>query len=116
MSGGYTKSVSKQGTGTVPLTQANTYAGATAINAGKLVVNGNQPLATDSTTVAAGTTTGNPVATLSGNGGIGGSLSVAAQYASGFKNGGILAPTDSASGTALNVAGTTTFGTGSIFE
>lgn len=116
LSGGYTNSVLKQGNGTVTFTQANTYTGATAINAGKLVVNGNQPLATGATTVAAGTTTGNPVATLSGNGGIGGNLTLAPESAAGFKNGGVLAPTASASGTALDVAGTTTFGTGSIFE
>lgn len=82
---GGTSGLTKTTSGTLILEGTNTYTGATAVNVGKLIVNGNQPLATGATTVAAGTTTGNPVATLSGNGGIGGSLSLAAESASSFK-------------------------------
>ena len=39
-----------------------------------------------------------------------------AESSTGFKNGGVLAPTAAASGTKLSVSGTTTFNTGSIFE
>jgi autotransporter-associated beta strand protein len=112
---------SKSGAGTLTLSGSNSYTGATSVNAGNLVINGNNSAATGTITVAAGTVTGTPVATLAGsgtgsNGTIGGSVVLAAESSTGFKNGGVLAPTAAASGTKLSVAGTTTFGTGSIFE
>jgi hypothetical protein len=56
------------------------------------------------------------LAKLAGKGTVGGNVSLTAESASGFKNGGVLAPTAAASGTKLTVSGTTTFNTGSIFE
>lgn len=109
-------SFTKTGTGTQTLSGVNTYTGATLVSGGKLVVNGNQT-ANALTTVAAGTLTGAPVATLGGNGTIGGDVTLTAETGGGIvKNGGVLSPTASASGTALKVTGATTFGTGSIFE
>jgi autotransporter-associated beta strand protein len=107
--------LAKTGNGIMTLSAANTYTGGTAINGGKLVVNGSTAAAS-AVTVAAGTVTATPVATLGGTGTVGGSVALSAESAAGFKNGGVLAPTASASGTALKVTGTTTFNTGSIFE
>src|SRR3546814_70740 len=59
------------GTGTTILNGANSYAGATNVNAGTLLVDGNQSAATGLTTVASG-------ATLGGIGTIGGDVNVAA--------------------------------------
>src|SRR3546814_931043 len=59
------------GTGTTILNGANSYAGATNVNAGTLLVDGNQSAATGLTTVASG-------ATLGGIGPIGGDVNVAA--------------------------------------
>src|SRR3546814_649283 len=59
------------GTGTTILYAANSYAGATNVNAGTLLVDGNQSAATGLTTVASG-------ATLGGIGTIGGDVNVAA--------------------------------------
>lgn len=67
----------KADAGTLTLTGANTYAGATDVAAGTLLVNGNQSGATGLTSVANG-------ATLGGIGTIGGNVAVG--------NGGILAP------------------------
>ncbi|WP_181175673.1 autotransporter-associated beta strand repeat-containing protein [Mesorhizobium sp. B2-3-4] len=83
-----TGAVNKLGTGVTTLTGNNSYAGATNVNAGTLLVNGNQSGATGPTTVAAG-------ATLGGTGTIGGSVTVA--------DGGTLAP-----GAAGNSPGTLT--------
>ncbi len=58
------------GTGTTVLTGANSYTGVTNVNAGTLLVNGNQAAATGLTSVASG-------ATLGGTGTIGGSVNVA---------------------------------------
>ncbi|KRC81475.1 autotransporter-associated beta strand repeat-containing protein [Sphingomonas sp. Root241] len=58
-------SVTQSGPGTTILAAANTYAGPTSVNAGTLLVNGNQAGATGLTTVASG-------ATLGGTGTIGG--------------------------------------------
>ncbi|HUG09964.1 MAG TPA: autotransporter-associated beta strand repeat-containing protein, partial [Opitutaceae bacterium] len=50
--------VVKQGSGTTTLTGANSYTGATSVNAGKLLINGNQSAATGAITVASGGTLG----------------------------------------------------------
>ena len=60
--------------------------------------------------------TDTPVATLAGNGTIGGNITLIAESSTGLTNGGVLAPTAASSGTKLSVTGTTSFGTGSIFE
>jgi fibronectin-binding autotransporter adhesin len=120
-SSGQAMTLTKAGSGSFTLSGTNSYTGATSVNAGKLLINGNNSAATGTITVAAGTADATPVATLGGsgtgsNGTIGGNVVLAAESASGFKNGGILAPTAAASGTKLSVTGTTTFGAGSIFE
>ncbi|MGK9286653.1 autotransporter-associated beta strand repeat-containing protein [Sinorhizobium meliloti] len=69
--------VNKLGTGITTLTGDNSYTGATNVNAGTLLVNGNQSGATGLTAVTTG-------ATLGGTGTIGGSVTVA--------NGGTLSP------------------------
>ena len=109
-----TGALAKTGAGTLELTGASTYPGGTTVNDGKLLVNGST--AASAITVAAGSVTGTPKATLGGIGTIGGTVSLTAESTAGFKNGGVLAPTAAASGTKLTVTGTTTFGTGSIFE
>ncbi|HET6523561.1 autotransporter-associated beta strand repeat-containing protein [Sphingopyxis sp.] len=68
--------LNQNGTGTTTLTGNSTYAGATNVNAGTLLINGNQAGATGLTSVASG-------ATLGGAGTIGGSVTIA--------DGGILA-------------------------
>ncbi|MER8373456.1 autotransporter-associated beta strand repeat-containing protein [Mesorhizobium sp. M1406] len=62
--------VNKLGTGVTTLTGTNSYTGATNVNAGTLLVNGNQSSATGLTSVASG-------ATLGGTGIIGGGVTVA---------------------------------------
>ncbi|WP_430391400.1 autotransporter-associated beta strand repeat-containing protein [Dyella sp. 20L07] len=69
--------LTKIGSGTLTLTNSNSYTGATNVNAGTLLVNGNQAAATGAVTVATG-------ATLGGAGIIGGPVSI--------KDGGTLAP------------------------
>jgi fibronectin-binding autotransporter adhesin len=61
--------LTKAGAGTLILTGANTYAGPTDVNAGRLEVNGDQTAAHGLATVAAG-------ATLAGSGIVGGSVTV----------------------------------------
>jgi autotransporter-associated beta strand protein len=109
--------LTKTGSGKLTFSGTNTYTGATSLNAGKLVVgvSGTGSIASN-TTVGAGTLTATPVATLGGNGTISGDVMLTAESSSGFKNGGVLAPTASASGTKLSVTGTTNFGDGSIFQ
>jgi len=73
MDGGGGGGLTKQGAGTLVLTQANTYTGATSVTAGGLAVTGTGSLATNSITMAAGTalslggaaTVPGPLATLS---------------------------------------------------
>ena len=66
-----TTAVTKTGTGTWVLSGTNSYTGATAVNAGKLFINGNQSSATGNVSVAAN-------ATLGGTGTLGGNTTIAA--------------------------------------
>lgn len=59
------------GTGTTTLTGTNTYTGSTTVDAGKLLINGNNSAATGAVAV-------NGTATLGGTGSIGGAITVAA--------------------------------------
>jgi fibronectin-binding autotransporter adhesin len=63
--GGFTQA----GAGTTTLNAANSYAGTTLVNAGKLLINGDQSSATGAVTVAAG-------ATLGGSGTVGGNTTI----------------------------------------
>ncbi|HEY9130406.1 MAG TPA: autotransporter-associated beta strand repeat-containing protein [Dyella sp.] len=81
-----TGGVTQLGSGTTELTGTNTYTGATVVQSGTLLVNGNQTGATGATTVQSG-------ATLGGVGTIGGDVIVA--------DGGTLSP-----GAATGAAGT----------
>jgi outer membrane autotransporter protein len=87
--------VTKTGVGTLFLTAANTYTGATFVNAGTLVVNGS----------VAGLVTVNATGTLKGTGTMG-SLSVASA--------GTVAPGNSIG--TLHVAGNVSFGANSIYQ
>ncbi|MES2924411.1 MAG: autotransporter-associated beta strand repeat-containing protein [Verrucomicrobiota bacterium] len=71
LSGTSIASITKEGVGTWTISGANTYTGATAVNAGTLVVSGNNAAATGAVTVAAN-------ATLGGNGDLGGAVTIAA--------------------------------------
>jgi fibronectin-binding autotransporter adhesin len=97
-----TGAVNQIGGGVTTLTGNNTYAGATNVNAGTLLINGNQSGATGPTTVASG-------ATLGGTGTIGGSVTVA--------NGGHLSPggPGNASG-ALTIQQTLGLSSGSLLD
>ena len=64
-----TYTVTKSGLGTVVLSNANIYTGATSVTAGKLLINGNQTAATGAVTVNSG-------GTLGGSGTIGGAVNV----------------------------------------
>lgn len=63
--------ITKNGTGTWTVSGANTYTGPTAVNAGRLIISGDNSLATGAVTVAAD-------ATLGGNGNLGGNVTIAA--------------------------------------
>ncbi|KQZ69554.1 hypothetical protein ASE06_01670 [Sphingopyxis sp. Root214] len=91
--------LTKSGTGILTLSGSNSYAGATNVNAGTLLVNGNQSAATGLLTVASG-------ATVGGNGRIGGSVNVL--------NGGILAPGNSPG--TLNIDGNLALAGGSVLN
>jgi len=68
---GASAALTKTGSSTITLSGTNTYNGPTAINAGKLFINGDQTSASGAVTVAA-------TATLGGTGTIGGSTTIAA--------------------------------------
>lgn len=89
--------VDQNGSGTTILTGGNSYAGATNVTAGTLLVNGDQSAATGLTSVAAG-------ATLGGSGIIGGNVAVA--------SGATLAPGAGAPG-ALTINGDLALASGS---
>ena len=93
-------SLVKDGSGTLTLSGANTYTGATNVNGGKLVVNGSTS-ASSAVTVASG-------ATLSGTGTVGGQTTI--------QSGGIHAPSAQASSNAQTFSGNLNYNTGSIFE
>jgi autotransporter-associated beta strand protein len=97
--------LTKAGSGTLTLNVANTYAGATNVNGGTLVINGIQSLATGAVTV-------NATATLKGNGTIGGATTINGTAGSG--NEAIHAP-----GTSVGkqtIANDLSYGQHSIFE
>ncbi len=115
-------SLTKTGLGTQILGGANTYTGATNINTGTLIINGNQPLATGGVTVAAN-------ATLGGTGTLAGAVTVQTDgnfapgnngigqinlLASPTFNGNIVAEINKTSGTLtadkVNVSGSLTYG------
>lgn len=80
VSGSSGNSLQKEGAGVLELTNTNTYLGTTTVNAGTLLINGNQSAATGAVSVAAN-------ATLGGGGTIGGATTIA--------DSGILAPGNS---------------------
>ena len=92
-------SLTKTGGATLTLTGANTYTGATNVNAGALVINGNQSGATGTVTVAGG-------ATLKGTGTVGGATTINGTHAPGA----IGAPGPQTFSSTLN------YGSGSVFE
>jgi autotransporter-associated beta strand protein len=92
-------SLTKIGAGTLTLSGANSYSGATNVNKGTLLVNGDQSLATGAVTVASG-------ATLGGTGTIGGAVTV--------EGGGIFSP--GASAGTLNLGAGLTIAAGGIFN
>ena len=94
-----TGSLIKNGAGTLTLTGANSYDGATTVNAGTLQINGNQSAATGLVTIASG-------ATLGGNGTVGGSVAV---------NDGTLAPGAGGVGT-LTILGDLNLGANSVLS
>ena len=94
-----TGSVTQKGAGVVTLTGNNSYAGITAVNAGTLLINGDQSAATGLTSIASG-------ATLGGNGIIGGNVNVA--------NGGVLAPGNSPGTMTIN--GNLSLASGSVLN
>ncbi|MBE1529555.1 fibronectin-binding autotransporter adhesin [Sphingopyxis sp. OAS728] len=91
--------LTKDGLGTLTLTGASSYAGATLVNAGTLLVSGDQSAATGLTTVFSG-------ATLGGNGIIGGDVDV--------QNGATLAPGESVG--TLTINGNLSLASGSILN
>jgi autotransporter-associated beta strand protein len=91
--------LNKTGAGTLTLSGNNNYTGTTIVNAGTLVVNGNQTNATGNVTVHS---------KLAGTGTLGGATTISGT--------GTLAPTAQASGNRMNIANSLTFSSGSIFE
>jgi autotransporter-associated beta strand protein len=115
-SGALTKSTA----GTVTLSGANTYSGATNVNSGTLLINGNNSAATGAVSVAAGATHATAVR-LKGIGTVGGNTTFAADPdATGDQVGGIHSPGASVGKQTFDQAGVATtnltYNTGSIFE
>ena len=75
-----TLAVVKEGTGTQTLTGTNTYTGTTTVNAGALIINGDNSAANGAVTVASG-------ATLGGNGTIGGAATISGIHSPGTSPG-----------------------------
>lgn len=94
----YSGGLYKTGTGTLALTATNTYTGATNVNFGKLVINGNQSAATGAVTIAS-------AATLGGSGSVGGATTI--------QSGGFLA-TGNSIGTQNFLSGLTIAGTDTV--
>jgi fibronectin-binding autotransporter adhesin len=94
-----TGSVTQSGAGVVTLTANNSYTGVTDVNAGRLLINGDQSAATGLTSVASG-------AALGGSGIIGGNVNVA--------SGGILAPGNSPGTMTIN--GDLSLASGSVLD
>lgn len=107
--------VNRSGTGVVTFEGTNNYTGATTVTAGTLLINGSTH-ASSAVSVAAGTLTGVPVAMIGGNGTINGTLTLAGESDSGFKNGGVLSPGSAAGDIQTLNAGTTTWNGGSIWD
>ncbi len=104
-----TSGLVKSGPGTMVVAAANTYTGATQVNAGTLVLGdaGTDTFATSGVTVASG-------ATLGGSGTInGGTVTLNAESSGGAKDGGTLAPGNSIGTLTVN---NLNFNTNSIFE
>lgn len=95
-----TGAVTQNGSGIVTLTADNSYSGATTVNAGTLLINGDQSASTGPTSVASG-------ATLGGIGTIGGDVNIA--------GGGILTAGSNGVGT-LSIAGGLTMDSGSVLN
>ncbi|MFZ3376745.1 MAG: autotransporter-associated beta strand repeat-containing protein [Chthoniobacterales bacterium] len=102
-SGTGTVALTKTGTGTITLSGTNTYTGATTVNAGTLLINGNNSAATGAVSV------NNSGTTLGGTGTIGGAVTVG----SGAK---LLGGTGSAASGTLTLANNLTLNSGSIIE
>ena len=113
-------SLIKVGTGTQIFSGTNTYTGVTSVNAGSLVINGDQSAATGAVTVAAGATNAT-AARLKGTGTVGGNTTFAADPdAAGAQVGGIHSPGNSVGTQTFDAPGASvtslTYNSGSIFE
>lgn len=116
-----TGSFTQAGTGTTTLSLANTYSGGTSVNAGTLVINGDNSGATGAVTVASGLSNSSAVR-LKGTGTIGGATTFAADPDGAFVSeetpnaqvGGIHSPGNSVG--RQSFTNNLTYSQGSIFE